>query len=78
MSLVEAIDRDFSDNSIEGFNELPIKIVIVHNGILQPDVSETFDGFIKKNFPNGESHFARWGISTLTKYSQSIYLMNIY
>jgi len=67
MSIIEAKDKNFSDNSIAGFNALPIKIVIVHNGVLMPDIRETFDDFIKKEFPkNNVLGFERWDIHKLT------------
>ena len=67
MSIIEAKDRDYSNNSIEGFNGLPVKIVIVHNGVISPDVSDTFEGFITREFPkDGSFEFARWDISKLT------------
>jgi hypothetical protein len=50
-SIHEAKDRPFKDNSNPGFNQLPIKIVVVHNGIIHPSVKETFDGFIEREFP---------------------------
>ena len=67
MSIIEAKDRDFSNDSIEGFNDLPVKIVVVHNGIIKPDISETFNGFIRREFPKGgDLEFTRWDISKLT------------
>lgn len=68
MSIFEAKDRNFSDNSIKGFNDLPIKIVIAHNGVLKPDIRETFDDFVNYIFPiGGEIEFERWDISKLTQ-----------
>lgn len=50
-SLHEAKDRPYTDSSNPDFNNLPIKIVLVHNGTLHPSVKETFDGFIEREFP---------------------------
>jgi len=67
MSIYEAKDKDFTDHSIDGFNESPVKIVIVHNGVLKPDIRQTFDDLIKREFPqDGEMEFGRWDISKLT------------
>ncbi len=63
-SIIEAKDTDFSDSSIPGFNDLPIKIVVVHNGLLKANIRPTFEGFISKEFPNGG--FERWDINHLT------------
>lgn len=50
-SLIEAKDRPFNDPSNPKFSRLPIKIVLVHNGIIRHNVKETFDGFIEREFP---------------------------
>ena len=63
-SIIEAKDTFFNDSSIPGFDSLPVKIVIVHNGILKTNIRDTFDGFIKREFKNGE--FERWDIYYLT------------
>lgn len=74
-SIIEAKDTFFNDSSISGFDSLPVKIVIVHNGILKTNIRDTFDGFIKREFKNGE--FERWDIYYLTDiFSQ--YLFNEY
>lgn len=74
-SIIEAKDTFFKDSSIPGFDNLPIKIVIVHNGILKTNIRDTFDGFIKREFKNGE--FERWDIYYLTDIF-SKYLFNEY
>lgn len=63
-SIIEAKDTPSSDSSIPKYNILPIKIVVVHNGILKTNIKPTFDGFITKEFPNGG--FERWDIYHLT------------
>lgn len=63
-SIIEAKDTAFNDSSIPEFNTLPIKIVIVHNGVLKTNVRPTFDGFISREFKLGE--FERWDIYYLT------------
>jgi hypothetical protein len=54
----------YNDSSIPGFNELPIKYVLVHNGILKSNTRATFNGFIDELFPYG--NFDRWGIYKLS------------
>jgi hypothetical protein len=63
-SIIEAKDAAFNDSSINEFNNLPIKVVVVHNGILQTNLKPTFEGFIKREFNKGE--FERWDIYYLT------------
>lgn len=63
-SILAAKDVEFPDSSIPGFNSLPTVIVFVHNGILQDNTRPHFEGFIKREFPNGG--FERWGIEKLT------------
>lgn len=66
-SIYEAKFKKFS-SSFENFENLPLKIVLVHNGEIKANVTETFEGFIQREFPiNGELKFDRWGISELTK-----------
>lgn len=76
-SIIEAKDTAFNDSSISGFNDLPKKIVIVHNGILKTNIRPTFEGFINSEFKQGE--FERWDIYFLTdlfdKYLFSEYLL---
>lgn len=50
-SIIEAKDKSYTDYSIAGFNQLPVKIIVVHNGTIHPSVKETFDGFIEREFP---------------------------
>lgn len=66
-SILEAVDTDFSDASIQGFNSLPIKIVVVHNGVIKANIRPTFDGFISKTFKGNEGQFERWDIYHLTE-----------
>lgn len=63
-SLLEAKDVAYESQSIPKFNELPVKIVFVHNGVLQANAEPTFNGFIKREFKSGE--FERWDIEQLT------------
>ncbi|MCZ4696415.1 hypothetical protein DWB61_17255 [Ancylomarina euxinus] len=76
-SIIEAKDTAFNDSSIPEFDSLPIKIVVVHNGILKTNIRPTFDGFISREFKPGE--FERWDIYYLTdlfsKYLFSEYLL---
>lgn len=63
-SILEAKDTAFNDSSIVGFNTLPIKIVVVHNGVIKTNIRPTFDGLIAREFKEGE--FERWDIYYLT------------
>lgn len=72
-SIMAAKDVPFVDSGIPYFNQLPVKIVFVHNGILQENTRPQFEGFIVREFPNGG--FERWDIEKLTNLF-SIYLFN--
>lgn len=63
-SLKASLYTPYVDSSIPGFNELPIKYILVHNGILKSNTRATFNGFINKLFPDG--NFNRWGIYRLS------------
>lgn len=65
-SIIEAKDTAFKDSSISEFNSLPIKIVIVHNGIIKPNIRQTFEGFISRETEEGRIEFERWDIYYLT------------
>ncbi|TCZ64636.1 hypothetical protein [Flaviaesturariibacter aridisoli] len=54
----------FKDSSISDFNALPVKFVLVHNGVLKNNTRPTFEGFIAQEFP--DSNFERWDIYRLT------------
>ena len=64
-SIIAAKDAPYEDSSIPSFNKLPYKIVFVHNGILMENTRTTFEGFIKREFPNGG--FERWDIERLSE-----------
>jgi len=71
-SIIEARDTAFSDSTIFGFNSLPVKIVLVHNGVLKTNIRPTFEGFISREFKNDE--FERWDIYHLTElFSQFLF-----
>ena len=72
-SILAAKDTSYEDSSTPKFNSLPIKIVFVHNGILFENTRPTFEGFIKREFADGE--FERWDIEYLTELF-SKYLFN--
>lgn len=63
-SIIAAKDAPYEDSSIPSFNRLPYKIIFVHNGILMENTRIKFEGFIKREFPNGG--FERWDIEKLT------------
>ncbi|HEX5153630.1 MAG TPA: hypothetical protein VFW07_19410 [Parafilimonas sp.] len=64
-SLREAKFVDYEDLSIPKLQELPTKIVLVHNGIVKPNFLLTFNGFIKKEL--GDCNFERWDIYKLSE-----------
>lgn len=76
-SIIEAKDTAFNDISISNFNDLPIMIVLVHNGVIKANIRPAFDGFIAREFKNGG--FERWDIYYLTdlfsRYLFSEYLL---
>lgn len=63
-SLLAARDKEHSDRTIPGFNGLPAKIILVHNGIVKRNTQLILDDFVKNNFP--ENTVERWGIERLT------------
>lgn len=76
-SIIEAKYREF-ETTYRNFKKLPLKIVLVHNGDLKESFRETFEGFIRDEFPkNSKKKFERWGISELVKYF-SEYLFGAY
>lgn len=74
-SIIEAKDTFFKDSTIPNFNELPTKIVVVHNGVLKTNIRDTFEGFISREFK--ENEFERWDIYYLTDIFSN-YLFNEY
>ena len=62
-SILASKDTVYEDSSIPKFNALPIKIVFVHTGILLENTRPQFEGFIRREFPNGG--FERWDINKL-------------
>lgn len=68
-SILAAKDTPFEDPAIPFFNNLPIKICFVHNGILKENTRPQYEGFINSEFPdNGAMKFERWDIERLTDY----------
>ncbi len=67
-SLREAKYRKFESYSHPKFKDLPLKIVLAHNGTIKGGAVETFEGYICDTFPEtGHVAFERWGISELTQ-----------
>lgn len=64
-SLQAAKDAAFNDSSIPDFNDLPIKIVLVHNGIVKSNFLPQLEGFVRREFADGS--FERWDIYKLTE-----------
>jgi len=77
-SIIEAKDTVFKDSAIPELNGLPVKIVLVHNGILKTNIRPTFEGLIAREFR--ENEFERWDIYYLTdlfsEYLFSEYLLS--
>lgn len=75
-SILAAKDTSFEDPAIPLFNDLPVKICFVHNGILKENTRPQYKGFIEREFPDGGAmKFERWGIERLTDYFEK-YLFN--
>ena len=74
-SMLAAKYKACNDASIPRFNDLPVKILFVHNGALKENTRDTYDGFVKKEFPDG--NFERWDIYQLTDLFTK-YLFNEY
>lgn len=54
----------YEDASIPGLADFAIKYVFVHNGTVELNTQPTLNGFIKKEFPEG--NFERWDLEILT------------
>lgn len=63
----------FEDASIPGLANYPRQYVFVHNGYAEANVMPTLNGFIQKEFPDG--NFDRWDLSKLTELF-SVYLFD--
>ena len=63
-SLLEMKDVPYQNSNYPGFDNLPIKYVIVHNGILKENARAQVESFINKTFK--ENEFERWDIDRLT------------
>lgn len=75
-SIQAAKDTPFEDPAIPFFNNLPVKICFVHNGLLKENTRQQYEGFIKREFPeDGPMKFERWDIERLTDYF-AMYLFN--
>ncbi|RFM34408.1 hypothetical protein [Chitinophaga silvisoli] len=55
---------EYEDHSIPGLNELPRQFVLVHTGTVNVNAQRTLDGFVKREFPDG--NFDHWDINHLT------------
>lgn len=73
-SLIEAKDKKFT-SSYKNFDSLPLKIVLVHNGETKANVRDTFEDFVKREFPeNGSIEFSQLDISELTRlFSENLF-----
>jgi len=76
-SLLQAKDAVFRDSSIPNLNNLPIKIILAHNGELNSNFRSLFNDFIEKEFTSPGIEFERWDIYKLTEFF-SKYLLNEY
>lgn len=66
MSLREAKYAKF-ESTYKGFDTLPQKVVLVHNGELKANARKTFTDFISLEFPKtGDIEFDRWDIERLS------------
>lgn len=57
------------------FNDLPLKVIIVHNGVIRGGIQTTFENFlVKMGELNDKISFERWDISRLTKlFSENLF-----
>lgn len=55
---------DYKDASIPGLEHYPRRYFFVHNGTVEERTKPTLDGFVKKEFPDG--NFERWDLYKLT------------
>lgn len=67
-SIQQAIDVDFPDCNIPFFKKLPLKIVIVHNGIVKGNFRVQYDSYVKKTVINAD--FEDWDIDRLVSLFQ--------
>ncbi|NLU91403.1 hypothetical protein [Chitinophaga sp. Ak27] len=65
-SLLSATVVDFKDYGIPALENLPIKVIFVHNGALKPSAEHEYNGIITKLFGDGKKQFERWSIHELT------------
>lgn len=65
-SLISAKYAKYEDPGIPGFNSSPVKIVLVHNGVLDPNAKDVYKGLIDSLFGDKEQEFEKWDIYTLT------------
>ena len=63
-SLTEMKYHVYDDPGIPSFNHLPVKGVLVHNGVVKPNAKPVLDGIVKDLFKEGD--FERWDIYELT------------
>ena len=55
----------YEDASIPDLKDYPIRYVFVHNGTVELNAQPTLNGFIQKEFPDG--NFERWDLAKLTE-----------
>lgn len=68
-SILAAKDTTFEEPGVPFFNNLPVKICFVHNGILKENTRPQYEGFINREFPDdGPMKYERWDIERLTEY----------
>ncbi len=63
-SLYESIDAPYIHKGLPNFEKLPIKHILVHNGVVKENFKHQFNGFIGKHFKDNE--FEDWDIFKLT------------
>ncbi len=72
-SLLQAKDTPLDDSTRTDFSSLPVKIVLVHPGVLKENFRPTFEGFIQREFKAEE--FEHWHIYKLISLFED-YLFN--
>ncbi|MBC7000375.1 hypothetical protein [Cytophaga sp. FL35] len=65
-TLTMTIDHDF-ETTYPKFKDLPIKVVLVFNGMVSGKTREQLNGFVKKEFHDKGTEFVEWNIYKLTE-----------
>lgn len=71
-SLRASKNTSYIDKTIPGFDTLPARYILVHNGSLKENAKPTLNGFVSREFAEGE--FDRWDLAHLSKlFSENLF-----